>query len=73
MTVLQQRPIKVLLRPQSNVPGIRFASTPAPKPQMKVSPMFRVQTTDEFVQAASELLGQDNVRLPVENGISAAA
>ena len=35
--------------------------------QMKVSPMFRVQTTDEFVQATSELLGQDNVRLPVEN------
>lgn len=41
--------------------------------QMKVSPMFWVQTSDEFVQAASELLGQDNVRLPLENGVSAAA
>jgi hypothetical protein len=38
---------------------------------MKVSPMFWVQTSDEFVQAASELLGQDNVRLPVENSVGA--
>jgi hypothetical protein len=35
--------------------------------QMKVSPTFWVQPSDEFVQAASELLGQDNVRLPVNN------
>lgn len=38
--------------------------------QMRVSPTYWVEPNDEFVQAAVELLGQDKVRLPVENGVS---